>query len=94
MTKPRGSIPRTPLFLLVVFAMTNIISTRAQAQNFPWCAVLNMGDATYNCGFETREQCMATVSGTGGYCEQNTQYVPETPEPNGAQRRPYSQQPN
>ena len=50
--------------------------TRAQAQNYPWCAVLNMGDAAYNCGFVSREQCMATVSGIGGFCEPNTQYQP------------------
>jgi hypothetical protein len=33
-----------------------------------------MGDAAYNCGFVNRDQCMATVSGIGGYCELNNLY--------------------
>lgn len=42
------------------------MSSSAQAQNYPWCAVLNMGDAAYNCGFLTVQQCMDSVSGIGG----------------------------
>src|ERR1700691_4377244 len=34
------------------------LSSSAQSQNYPWCAVLNMGDAAYNCGFLTMQQCM------------------------------------
>ncbi len=41
---------------------------------YKWCAVLNMGDAAYNCGFVTLEQCQATVSGVGGFCELNQFY--------------------
>jgi hypothetical protein len=53
------------------------ISTLADAQNYPWCAYYSggMGGAR-NCGFSTYEQCMATISGNGGYCARNTQYVP------------------
>jgi hypothetical protein len=41
-----------------------------------------MGDASYNCGFETREQCMVSVSGIGGWCQPNTLYqAPVTPRP-------------
>jgi hypothetical protein len=67
---------RTLLFLLAIFAVTAGIGTRAQAQNYPWCAIYYVGDAAYNCGFVSREQCMATVSGIGGFCNANTQYVP------------------
>ena len=39
---------------------------------YPWCAVLNAGGApAYNCGFVSIDQCRATVSGIGGFCEQN-----------------------
>ena len=51
----------------------------AQAQNYPWCAVLNMGDNAYNCGFTTYEQCKASVSGIGGFCARNTQFQPIAP---------------
>lgn len=54
-------------------------STGAQAQNYPWCAVLNMGDNSYNCGFVTYQQCMTTISGIGGFCERNTQFQPLQP---------------
>ncbi|MEJ2375090.1 MAG: DUF3551 domain-containing protein [Pseudolabrys sp.] len=44
---------------------------------YPWCAVYSgaMSGAS-NCGFLTWEQCMATVSGVGGFCEPNQFYNP------------------
>jgi hypothetical protein len=67
-------------FLFVSATLLGIagISTHADAQNYPWCAYYgggSMGGGT-NCGFTTFDQCMATVSGIGGYCARNTQYVP------------------
>jgi hypothetical protein len=69
---------RLLLFLLTVLAATAAVGTRAQAQNYPWCAYYGGGDmgGGSNCGFTTFEQCMATVSGIGGVCQVNTQYVP------------------
>ena len=49
------------------------------AYDYPWCAVYGTGDGdATNCGFVTREQCMATVSGVGGRCEPNNLYVPQS----------------
>jgi hypothetical protein len=50
----------------------------ARAQNYPWCAYYAMGDdgGGTNCGFVSYEQCMATLSGMGGFCVQNNQYHP------------------
>ena len=44
---------------------------------YPWCAVYGgrSGGAS-NCGFLTWQQCMATVSGIGGFCERNQFYNP------------------
>jgi Protein of unknown function (DUF3551) len=58
------------------------IASRAQAQNYPWCAEYSgsMG-GSMNCGFTTHEQCMATVSGMGGFCVVNTQYQLPVPGP-------------
>jgi hypothetical protein len=53
------------------------LGTPAQAQNYPWCAYYGGRDGGgTNCGFTTFEQCLATVSGIGGFCQRNTQYVP------------------
>lgn len=50
--------------------------TASQAQTYPWCAQYGMwGSGGRNCGFSTYAQCMATVSGIGGYCERNSFYV-------------------
>src|SRR5205085_3653708 len=34
-----------------------------------WCAYYDAD--TYNCGFYTYGQCLATISGVGGYCQPN-----------------------
>lgn len=44
------------------------------SQNYPWCAYYAKSGA--NCGFVTYEQCMAALSGNGGFCNINSQYVP------------------
>ena len=64
------------LFVSALLASIAGIGTHADAQNYPWCAYYAVGDEARNCGFVTYEQCMANVSGIGGYCARNTQYVP------------------
>ncbi len=75
------------LFMSAVLVGIAGISTHADAQNYPWCAYYGGGDmgGGTNCGFTTYDQCMTTVSGIGGYCARNTQYVP----PPGARPRPW-----
>jgi hypothetical protein len=68
---------RCCLFVLGLFAATAAIGTRAQAQNYPWCAQYGTPAPT-NCGFSTYEQCMAAISGNGGFCQINNRYVPPT----------------
>jgi hypothetical protein len=53
--------------------------------SYPWCAVYEM--RTYSCGFDTWEQCRATVSGVGGYCARNPFVDPNANRPRGKQRR-------
>jgi hypothetical protein len=68
------------------------IGTRAEAQNYPWCAIYGgFDDGGTNCGFTTFEQCMETARGLGSNCQPNTQYQPP-PGPHPAtrvQRRNY-----
>lgn len=46
----------------------------------PWCAAYRNG--SNNCGFYTYEQCMAAVSGVGGFCNRNYD-EPERPAVRG-----------
>ncbi|HUI15700.1 MAG TPA: DUF3551 domain-containing protein [Xanthobacteraceae bacterium] len=73
---------RTMLFgvaMLAASAAMAATSTAARAQNYPWCAFYDTGDQAINCGFVSREQCMATVSGIGGFCMPNNTYQPLPP---------------
>jgi hypothetical protein len=57
-----------------------MIGTRAEAQTYPWCAQYT-GDfgGSSNCGFVSYDQCMATVRGMGGFCQENDWYHAATP---------------
>ncbi|MFZ0606670.1 MAG: DUF3551 domain-containing protein [Xanthobacteraceae bacterium] len=70
---------RAALFVLAILAGGVAMGTRAKAQNYPWCAFYDSGDQAINCGFVSREQCMATVSGIGGFCMPNNTYQPLRP---------------
>jgi hypothetical protein len=51
-------------------------TTPAQAQNYPWCALYGTPYSDTSCGFVSYEQCMASVSGVGGFCQKNDTYRP------------------
>ena len=55
---------------------TALTGTPTNAANYPWCAFYTGPLQATNCGFSTYAQCMATISGIGGYCQPNTTYVP------------------
>jgi hypothetical protein len=44
------------------------IATRAEGEDYPWCAIYSK-DGDTHCYFSTREQCLADVSGIGGFCQ-------------------------
>ena len=57
------------LFAVAILAAAAVLTTPAKAQNYPWCAQYSgraLGGAQ-NCGFVSFAQCMATVSGIGGF---------------------------
>jgi hypothetical protein len=47
---------------------------------YPWCAYYSW--STYNCGFVSQRQCLATAIGTGALCRPNP-----APPPRRSQRR-------
>jgi hypothetical protein len=77
------------LFAAGLAVAASALPSGAQAQNYPWCAVYGGGrdgGGGQNCGFTTFEQCLATLSGMGGFCNRNTQYMPP-PGPRAHYRR-------
>jgi len=67
---------RLGMLLMVLSGLAlSIIPAQAQIY-YPWCANYggDMGGVS-NCGFVTREQCLATISGNGGTCDPNPFYV-------------------
>jgi len=56
-----------------------IVTSSAAADPYKWCAAYGTPGGT-NCGFLTIEQCRATLSGNGVFCEPNQFYTgPENP---------------
>ncbi len=49
---------------------------------FPWCARYADRSGITECSFVTFQQCLATVSGIGGFCMQN--WYPPPPAPRRA----------
>ncbi|HEY2527478.1 MAG TPA: DUF3551 domain-containing protein [Xanthobacteraceae bacterium] len=78
---------RLSLFVVAVLLGTVEIGPRAQAQDYPWCAIYAK-DGDIHCFFTSLEQCMATVSGIGGFCQRNTTLAPAAAVPNAHKRRP------
>ena len=70
------------LIASVAIAATATFAQPAAAIENPWCANYSngMGGGGRNCGFSTIDQCMATVSGIGGFCEHNLFYSGWTAE--------------
>jgi hypothetical protein len=66
---------RLLLLALAVIVASAAASIAARAQNYPWCAYYDNGSGS-NCGFVSFAQCLADVSGIGGFCQQNTLYQP------------------
>ena len=70
--------PGTIVFATLVLSTVVLAQLPASAlpiDNTRWCAVYSRHGGT-NCGFFTWQQCMATVSGIGGFCEPNQFYNP------------------
>jgi hypothetical protein len=67
-------------FIVAFVALTAMAQTPANAlphDPYPWCANYDShGFGGSNCGFSTWNQCMATVSGIGGFCVPNQFYNP------------------
>jgi hypothetical protein len=80
--------------LVLAIATTAFVVGPAHAgiHYFPWCAhVTGAGlDGAVGCAYATRDQCLADVSGVGGFCEPNTRQPGRTSRAAPARQRPSS----
>jgi hypothetical protein len=60
-----------------IAATSAFLRPATAAIEYPWCAQYSGedGGGGRNCGFVSYEQCMQTVRGMGGGCEQNLFYL-------------------
>jgi hypothetical protein len=54
-----------PLFALSFINAAVVSVSAAQARNYRWCSMVDLGDEILNCGFDSLEQCKASLSGGG-----------------------------
>jgi hypothetical protein len=64
------TLMRRILPVAIAFAALSISNTGVRADG-TWCAHYGTGLEGMNCGFYSFEQCRATVSGVGGFCQAN-----------------------
>jgi hypothetical protein len=75
---------KSAIFAIAAVAAVNAMPGSAIAERYyPWCAWYD--DWTSSCGFVSREQCLATISGVGGICKPNP-YSPPAESPRGRRR--------
>jgi hypothetical protein len=68
---------RLPFLAVVALAALSGQVATAHAQSlsaYPICAVFFDRGGTPRCLFDTHEECLANISGIGGYCIQNQNY--------------------
>jgi hypothetical protein len=78
---------RTIVAVVAAAAALMLLAPHAgNARDYPWCANYNDKYGARNCGFDTWEQCLATVSGIGGFCNQNPSFQPGLVDPRPARK--------
>ncbi len=73
----KASKPVLQILVLTTAIGLTAMTTPASAQNYhPWCAHYGTPYDDTSCAFVSYEQCMASVSGIGGFCQRNDTYAP------------------
>src|SRR5262249_51396521 len=83
---------RLPVLTLLLIAAPSLnestVAPAQAARSYPVCAIYYGIDAdgTPSCAFDTRQQCMETISGIGGFCIDNQYYHGPAVRPPGRVR--------
>jgi hypothetical protein len=72
----KSPVSISPVLAIAATLAVAAFAGPAQAQNYPWCALYGTPYSDTSCGFVSYEQCMASVSGVGGFCQKNDTYKP------------------
>jgi Protein of unknown function (DUF3551) len=80
---------RSGTIMLATIAAVAAMASAAHADQYKWCAVYagDRGGGGTNCGFITYQQCMAAISGNGGYCTENQFYTGSAAQSRKPKRR-------
>jgi hypothetical protein len=70
---------RVILLAMSLLGLTATVEPASAEITYPWCVQYGSRGGGRNCGFWTYEQCMAALSGNGGYCEANAMYRGQQP---------------
>src|SRR5215831_20428273 len=63
--------------MLSSFAVAASFASAQSASSYAWCArYYKEGGGTPRCYFDTRDQCLASISGVGGFCVENYNTAP------------------
>jgi hypothetical protein len=63
MNAPMQNLPKRSILMAAII----LIAGPVQAQNLPWCAIMD-NDGNTQCNYYTQQQCLQTLSGIGGEC--------------------------
>lgn len=66
---------------VLIGALALTFSGQADAREYRWCAHYGswFNSDAVNCGFDTFQQCLATIHGVGGTCRENPMYFHQAP---------------
>lgn len=62
------------IFVAAIVFASAAMAVRAGAAEGRWCAIYGNAEGGKNCYFATYRQCMADLSGKGGWCQRNPDY--------------------
>jgi hypothetical protein len=62
------------LIVSAILTASAAMAVHADAAEGRWCAIYGNAEGGKNCYFATHRQCMADLSGKGGWCQRNTGY--------------------
>jgi hypothetical protein len=79
---------RGPTFaILTAVACLTASCGTAYDEPQPWCSIQSL-TGSQQCFYRTREECMATISGLGGVCVQNSEPTGTNPRRRVRKRTP------
>lgn len=77
---------RKAQFVLGVIVLAGLVDMKPARADYRWCIQDSEFGYPGDCAYQTREQCLASVSGRKGYCGENPSVLfrpPPQPAPRG-----------